>query len=99
MREDTTSTSAASVAPIASSALASAVAAGEHPTEGSETASGASADLCVDSAKRYHMRPVGDKPTYNTFKYRLSVNKESAREWAVLKASSTSTALQLEESL
>ena len=97
MREDTTSTSATSVAPIASSALALAVAAGEHSTEGSETASGASADLCVDSSKRYHIRPAGDKPTYNKFKYRLCLNKESAREWAELKASSTSTALQLEE--
>ena len=57
MREDTTSTSATSVAPIASSALALALAAGEH-SEGSETASGASADLCVDSGKRYHMRQV-----------------------------------------
>ena len=78
-------------------ALALAVAAGEHSTEGSETASGVSADLGVDSAKRYHMRLVGDKPTYNKFKYRLSLNKESAREWAELEASSTSTALQLEE--
>ena len=97
MREDTTSTSATSVAPIASSAVAMAVAAGEHSTEGSETPSGASADLCVDSAKRYHMRLVGDKPTYNKLKYRLSFNKESAREWVELKASSTSTAQQLEE--
>ena len=42
------------------------------------------------------MRPVGDKPTHNKFKYRLSLNKESAREWAELKAASTSKALQLE---
>ena len=97
IREDTTSKSATSVAPIASSALALAVATGEHSTEGSETSSGASADLCVDSAKRYHLRQVGVKPTYNKFKYRLSLNKESARDWAELKASSTSTALQLEE--
>ena len=62
-----------------------------------KTASDASADLCVDSAKRYHMLLVGDKATYNKFKYRLSLNKESTREWAELKASSTSTALQLEE--
>ena len=43
------------------------------------------------------MRPVGDKSTHNKFKYRLSLNRESAREWAELKTSSTSTALQLEE--
>ena len=70
MREDTPSTSATSAAPIASSSLALAVGAGEHSTEGSETASGVSADLGVDSAKHYHMRLVSDKPTCNKFKYR-----------------------------
>ena len=86
------SASATSVAPIASSALALAVAAGAHSAEGSETASGVSAVLGVDSAKRYHMRLVADKATYNKFKYRLSLKKkESAQEWAKLKASSTTT--------
>ena len=97
MREDMPSTSATPLAPIASSARPLAVAAGEHSTEGSETASDVNADLGVASAKRYHMRLLADKPTYNKFKYRLTLNKESAREWAELKASSTSTALQLEE--
>ena len=66
----------------------------EHSTEGSETASGVSADLGVDSARRYHMRPVADKPRATS---QVTLNKESAREWAEVKASSTSTALQLEE--
>ena len=60
MREDSPSTSATSVAPIASSALALAVAAGEPSTEGSQTLSGVSAHLGVDSAKRCHMRLVAD---------------------------------------
>ena len=47
MGEHTTSTSAASAAQIATSALALAVAAGEQSTEGFETASGVSADLGV----------------------------------------------------
>ena len=68
-----------------------------HRSQGSETASDVNGDLGVDSAKRYHMRLLADKPTYNKFKYRLTLNKESAREWAELKASSTSKALQLEE--
>ena len=73
---------------------------GAHSAEGSETASGVSAVLGVDSAKRYHMRLVADKATYNKFKYRLSLKKkESAQEWAKLKASSTTTALHLEESV
>ena len=68
-----------------------------HRSQGSESASDVNADLGVDSAKRNHMRLLADKPTYNKFKYRLTLNKESAREWAELKASSTSKALQLEE--
>ena len=71
MREDTPSTSATSLAPIARSALAVAAAAGEHSTEGSKTASGVNADLGVDSAQRHHMRST--------------LNKKSAREWAELK--------------
>ena len=46
--------------------------------------------------QRHHMRLVADKPLQNKLKCRLILNKESAREWAELKASSTSTALQLE---
>ena len=96
MREDTPSTSPTSLALNTSRALALAAVAGERSTEGSETASGVSVDLGVDSAKRCHLRLVV-KPTFNKFMNHLTLNTESAREWAELKSSSTSTTLQLEE--
>ena len=68
MRGDKPSTSATLFAPIESSEQCVGIGCGcwrEHSTEGSETASGVSADLGVDSARRYHMRPVADKPTCN----------------------------------